>query len=105
MPRQIATDSHQKLHDDLLRALQADFAQHGEAAIAEMREEDPSGYVRAIVSLMPKDLDLKQPLGEMTEDELIAGIAVLQRFLAAQNDVPGAGEAPRAEQAPGLPAL
>lgn len=45
-----------KLGEAFLRALKADFAAGGLDAIQRMRATDPSGYVRTIASLLPKEL-------------------------------------------------
>ena len=60
-----------RLQGDFLRALAEDFAQHGRATIARAREADPLGYVRLIAQLMPKELELRRPLEEMPEAEII----------------------------------
>lgn len=75
-----------KLQSDFLTYLTDDFEQHGKDAIVAMRENDPSGYIRVIASLLPKEKEpeTKRPLEEMAEDELLARIEALWRYLAAQ---------------------
>lgn len=48
--------SRHKLADDFFRELAKDFAEHGAAAMALMRTNDPAAYARMVASLMPKEL-------------------------------------------------
>ena len=45
-----------RLTDTILAALYADFEQHGAWAIERMRLEEPTQYVKLVVSLMPNSL-------------------------------------------------
>jgi hypothetical protein len=47
--------SKNRVTEDFLRALADDFSQHGPAAISEMREKDPGGYVRVVAALVPSE--------------------------------------------------
>ena len=64
-------------------ALADDFEEHGTAAIEAMREQDPSGYVRVIASLLPKDMNIKHAIIEeleaMSEEEINDRLAALER--------------------------
>jgi hypothetical protein len=82
-----------RLQGKFLNALADDFEEHGVAAIARMREEDPSAYVRAVASLMPKELEIKRPLEELSDDDLATAIDALRSFVATQ----GTGQGSRAE--------
>lgn len=77
-----------KLQGDFMRELADDFAANGKDAIIACRTDKPEQYIRIIASLMPKELEVKRPLEELTDDELAAGVAALQRYLDAQ----GVGE-------------
>lgn len=74
-----------RLQENFLAVLANDFKENGEAAIQKMRVERPSEYVKCIASLMPRQLELDRPMQEMTDDELYAGIAALQRLVDAEN--------------------
>jgi hypothetical protein len=77
--------SRNKLGEDFLSALQADFAENGVDTIAKVRQERPHEYLKVVASILPKELHVKtDAFEEMTDDELAAGIAALQRALAAQ---------------------
>lgn len=71
-----------RLTAHFLNALADDFSEHGKAAIVSAREKDPMGYVKAIGALMPKQIEQTQPLEELTDAELTAGIALLRSRLA-----------------------
>lgn len=65
-----------------------DFEQHGKQAIIDARTKDPLGYIKAVAGLMPKQFEQVEPLDDMTDAELAAGIAILRGKIAAR---PGAG--------------
>lgn len=73
-----------KLQADFLNTLAQDFAAHGKQAIEEMREKRPAEYVRAVASLMPKELEISRPLDDISDDELNAAILAVRSVLAAQ---------------------
>ena len=77
-----------RLTAHFLNALADDFEKHGRQAIVDAREKDPMGYVKAIAALMPKQVEQTQPLDDLTDAELLAGIALLRSRLA---DPVGAG--------------
>lgn len=80
-----------RLNAQFLNALADDFEEHGRQAIKNARTEDPMGYVKAIVALMPKQIEQTQPLEDVTDAELLAGIALLRSRLAESTGA-GAGE-------------
>lgn len=67
-----------------LNDLADDFEAHGKKAIIEAREKDPMGYVKAIAALMPKQVEQTQPLDDLTDAELLAGIAFLRSRLTPE---------------------
>lgn len=74
--------SRNRLQGAFLSALADDFDQGGKAAIVAAREKDPVGYIKAIASLMPKQVEQSQPLDDLTDAELTAGIALLRSRLS-----------------------
>ena len=76
--------AHNKLHDEFLQALADTFEKHGKAAIANMRTNDPSGYIRMIASLMPKGLEITGPLDEFSDEQLDAAIVTIRAIIATQ---------------------
>ena len=91
--------SRQKLQTDFLKVLADDFSEHGKEAVVRMREERPHEYVKAVASLMPRQLEIERPLQDLTDDDLIAAVAALQSFLTPK----GVGEGV-ADKASGEPA-
>lgn len=81
-----------RLNADFLNKIAADFQKHGKEAIAAAREKDPMGYVKALCALQPKQIEQTQPLDDLTDAELLAGIALLRSRLASGSGE-GAGEA------------
>ena len=53
-----------KLAQSFLETLSRDFAEHGQDAINRMREEDPSGYIKVVAALVPRELDLTNGEGQ-----------------------------------------
>lgn len=81
------TGARDKLRNNFISALADDFTEHGRAAIETMRVSDPSGYVRAIASLMPKEMDVNHqvsPLEQLTDEQLAAVVDTTERFLREQ---------------------
>lgn len=86
-----------RLNAAFLTALNDDFNAHGKKAIEQCRKNNPAAYVRSLVALLPKEIEVKRPLEEFDDAELIAAVRALQSFLAAQSAESGVG-------APGEPA-
>lgn len=83
-----------RLQGGFLNALADDFDKHGKKALEDAREKDPMGYIKAIASLMPKQVEQSQPLDDLTDAELTAGIALLRARLSGGAGE-GAGETPQ----------
>jgi hypothetical protein len=59
------------LDEAFVKALEADFKLHGRTAIAAMRADKPTDYVKIVAALHGKDFDdTTDPLREMSDDEL-----------------------------------
>ena len=56
--------SRQKLADGFFRDFEADWAQHGAAVVAQVRQERPADYLATAARLMPRELTV-----EMTAQE------------------------------------
>ncbi len=69
-----------KLGETFLKALHADFAEHGVTAIQATRTLDPAAYVRVIAGLLPKELKV-DGLSDLTDEQLDARIKVLAHAL------------------------
>lgn len=82
--------SRNKLGEAFLTDLQADWAEHGAAAIAVVRVERPQDYLKVVASILPKQVDVRvSEFDEMEDADLDRRI----RQLAALLEI-GVGEAP-----------
>lgn len=94
-------NSRNALQKKFLYDLAKDFDKNGKQAIVEMREKDPSSYIRAIVALMPKELEISRPLDELSDEQLNAALIAARAILAAQSAGNDTGPRSRSE----VPAL
>lgn len=78
--------SRNRLQGDFVRRLADDFERFGIYAIARCRRKDPAQYLRVIGALMPKELEIKRPLDDITDEQLDAAAATIRAILAAQGD-------------------
>jgi hypothetical protein len=62
----------------MLDDLMADWAEGGPAAIKIMRIERPSEYVKAMISILPKELILESGLADIEDSELDVMIEMLR---------------------------
>lgn len=49
-----------KISEKFISALTADFEQHGETVIAQVRTDKPEQYLKIVADLVPKDVNLGQ---------------------------------------------
>jgi hypothetical protein len=79
--------SRNKLCRAVLEDLMADWQEGGAAAIKIMRMEEPAAYVRAMVSILPKELILESGMENLDDGELDHMIGMLrERALAARQE-------------------
>lgn len=104
VPVRASHTSRNRLQRKFLDALAEDFETHGKRAIERARIQDPMGYVKAVVALMPKQFEQTTPLQDLSDAELEQGIEFLKSKLAIGN---GAGNRapPLALEADGLQAV
>ncbi len=93
-----------KLQGDFVRRLAEDFERFGIYAIARCRRNDPAQYLRVIGALMPKEIELKRPLDEITDEQLDAAAATIRAILAAQGNGNGDDRTPWSQPSKNLPA-
>ena len=75
-----------------LNALAKDFDENGAAAIKECRKTKPEAYIKAIAALCPKEIEVKSPLQELKDDELLTAVHALASFLATRAPAEGSDE-------------
>ena len=82
--------SRNKLGEQLISDLYADWMEHGPAAIAAMRRQKPAEYVKVVAAILPKEVKVNErPLEEMSTDEIrdaIARIDEVRSALLEQDD-------------------
>jgi hypothetical protein len=84
--------SRNKLGEAFIEALHDDFNEHGVAAIQTMRAEDPSGYVRVIAGILPKEVKIETN-ADLTDEQLDNRIRQLAAVLEIGIGGPVGGEA------------
>lgn len=94
-----------RLTAKFLNALADDFEEDGAKAIKNCREQNPAAYIKAIAALCPREIELKRPLEEYADAELIAALNALTGFLASQAATGGADQTPEREPASQLPTV
>jgi hypothetical protein len=100
-------NARNKLQGAFLRDLVAHYEDKGKRAIERFADEDPGGYIKAIVALMPKELTITREFEDLTDEQLAAALAAARSLAAAIGLDTGAREPIQAEyqQAPELQAL
>lgn len=79
--------SRNKLGEDFLSALQADFAEHGPATITKVRTERPHEYLKLVAGILPKELNVTtNAVEDLTDEELEAAIEILRRQVNSRDD-------------------
>lgn len=94
-------ESRDKLGEEFLAAMVADFEQGGAAAIEQIRTDNPAVYLRVCASILPNEVKVVDPLDTLTDEQLDARIRQLAALLDLRIAGPeGAGQASGAEEAP-----
>jgi hypothetical protein len=84
--------SRNKLGEQFLTDLYADWVENGVAAIKKVRETRPEIYLKVVASILPKQLEIKSdPFDGITDDQLAALIAAARNALGIADK--GAAEA------------
>ena len=71
-----------KLSENFVKALAADFEQHGSAAIVSVREEKPDQYLKVIASIIPKEIDFGDNLAAALKESRDAAAGAFYRAMA-----------------------
>jgi hypothetical protein len=64
------------------------WEKHGTAAMDDMRAEDPSGYIRAMFSILPKEIAVETVSSGLSPDERLELIDRLKQHLLARPQEP-----------------
>jgi hypothetical protein len=78
--------SRNKLTEEIICALLRDFRQHGQKAVARVRQTQPGVYLRVLALLIPREhkIEHRSPIKDMTDEQLEAAIEYIESMLAAQ---------------------
>src|SRR5262249_473680 len=82
--------SRNKLSEEVICALLRDFRQHGQKAVARVRQTQPAAYLKILALLVPGEHKVQHsnPPKELTDEELEAMIEYIETSLAAQAGAP-----------------
>jgi hypothetical protein len=82
-----------KLGADFLYALQREFEAHGESAIRRVRVDDPTGFLKVIASVLPKELEITDSrLKDVPDEHLDAIVEFINRRLGGGTEHSGGRE-------------
>jgi Family of unknown function (DUF5681) len=78
--------SRNALSEEVICALLRDFRQHGQKAVARVRQTQPAAYLKALVLLCPREhqVEHRNLIKELSDEQLEAMVEYLQRALEAQ---------------------
>src|SRR5499433_452788 len=76
--------SRNRLSEEVICALLRDFRQHGQKAVARVRQTQPAAYLKVLALLIPREHKVEHSnlLKELTDEQLEAMIAHLETSLA-----------------------
>jgi Family of unknown function (DUF5681) len=78
--------SRNKLSEEVVCALLRDFRQHGQKAVARVRQTQPAAYLKILALLIPREHKVEHSnlLKELSDEQLEAMIEYIETSLAAQ---------------------
>jgi Family of unknown function (DUF5681) len=78
--------SRNRLSEEVICALLRDFRQHGQKAVARVRQTQPAAYLKILALLVPREhkVEHRNLIKELSDEQLEAMIAHLETSLAAQ---------------------
>jgi len=81
-----ARGSRNKLTEEVICALLRDFRQHGQKAVARVRQTQPAAYLKILALLVPREqkVEHSNALKNLTDEQLEAMIEYIETSLAAQ---------------------
>jgi len=85
-----AHGSRNKLTEEVICALLRDFRQHGQKAVARVRQTQPAAYLKILALLIPREHKVEHSnlLKELSDEQLEAMIEYIETSLAAQAGAP-----------------
>src|SRR5262245_58784208 len=78
--------SRNKLSEEVICALLRDFREHGQKAIAKVRQTQPAAYLKILALLIPREhkVEHSNRLKELSDEQLEAMVEYLETSLEAQ---------------------
>ena len=82
--------SRNRLSEEVICALLRDFRQHGQKAVARVRQTQPAAYLKILALLIPREhkVEHSNRLKELSDEQLEAMIEYIETSLAAQAGAP-----------------
>ena len=82
--------SRNKLSEEVICALLRDFRQHGQKAVARVRQTQPAAYLKILALLCPREhkVEHSDVIKSLSDEELEAMIEYLKTSLEAQAGAP-----------------
>ena len=82
--------SRNRLSEEVICALLRDFRQHGQKAVARVRQTQPAAYLKILALLIPREHKVEHSnlLKELTDEQLEAMIEYIETSLATQAGAP-----------------
>lgn len=81
-----------KLGEEFLQDMLADWKTNGKEAIARVRDEKPDAYLKVVASILPKELNVRvNEFDDLTDDQLARQLASIATQLANAGVVIGEG--------------
>ena len=82
--------SRNKLSEEVIFALLRDFRQHGQKAVARVRQTQPAAYLKILALLVPREhkVENSNVIKSLSDQELESMIEYLKTSLEAQADGP-----------------
>lgn len=81
-----------KLGEEFLQDMLADWEVNGKEAIARVRDEKPDAYLKVVASILPKELNVRvNEFDDLTDDQLARQLAAIATQLANAGFDVGAG--------------
>lgn len=78
--------SRHKLGEAFIQAMHADFQQHGDKVIEQVRIERPSQYLKVIASILPKELNVNTNVLESLDDNELAEMVVVLKSVRSAGE-------------------
>lgn len=87
--------SRNKLGEQFLTDMLADWEENGPAAIKAVREEKPDAYLKVVASILPRELNVRvNEFDDLTDEQLARQLASIASQLANAGVDFGAGAEP-----------